>query len=124
MQPIWKNARNLRKNATDAEQKLWRHLRNRQLAGVKFRTQYPIAGHVADFASPEQRLVIELDGGQHADRQDQDEERTRKLNCNGYRVLRFWNDDVLLRTEDVVTEILRVLTQPLPSPPLQSQGRE
>ena len=89
MQPIWKNARNLRKNATDAEQKLWRHLRNRQLAGVKFRTQYPIAGHVADFASPEQRLVIELDGGQHADRQDQDEERTRKLNCNGYRVLRF-----------------------------------
>ena len=124
MQPIWKNARNLRNNATDAEQKLWRHLRNRQLAGVKFRRQYPIAGHVADFASPEQRLVIELDGGQHADQRDRDEERTRRLACNGYRVLRFWNDDVLLRTEDVVTEILRVLTQPLPSPPLQSQGRE
>lgn len=124
MQPIWENARQLRNTATHAEQVLWRYLRNRQLQGIKFRRQYPIAGHVADFASPQARLVIELDGGQHLEQQAYDTERSRKMAANGYRIIRFWNDDVLLRIEDVVDEILRVLTQPLPSPPLPSQGRE
>ena len=89
------------------------------MPGHKFRRQYPIAGYVVDFACPEQRLVIELDGGQHLDQLAYDDERTRKLGVNDYRVLRFWNDDVLLRTDAVLDEIHRQL-QPLPSPPLQA----
>lgn len=119
MQPIWENAMALRNAATDAERKLWYRLRGKQL-GVKFRRQYPIAGYVADFASPEARLVVELDGSQHQQQVSYDAERSRKMQVNGYRVLRFWNDDVLLRTEDVLERILRAITQPLPNPPLQA----
>ena len=99
----------LRNEATDAERALWRHLRGRQLQGLKFRRQYPIAGYIADFGRVEAKLVIELDGGQHTDRASYDAERTRKIECNGYRVLRFWNDDVLLRNAEVVDEIIRRL---------------
>ena len=109
MEEIWKNARALRNEATDAERHLWQHLRGRRLAGFKFRRQYPIAGHIADFACVEAKLVIELDGGQHLERSAEDGARTRKMGCNGYRVLRFWNDDVLVRTVDVLDEILRCL---------------
>ena len=85
--------------------------------GLKFRRQYPIAGYVADFACVEAHLVVELDGGQHTERIAEDESRTRKIEVNGYRVLRFWNDDVLLRTESVLAEIYRqVSTPPQPSP--------
>ena len=126
MQPIWQNARDLRNRATDAERKLWHHLRNKQLAGVKFRRQYPIAGYVADFAAPVLRLAIELDGGQHLDQQEYDARRSKRMACNGYRVLRFWNDDVLLRTDDVLTEILRAIhaTPPQPSPPFGGEGAQ
>ena len=109
MEEIWEKARDLRHNATDAERRLWQHLRGRQLQGLKFRRQYPIAGYVADFACIEARLVIELDGGQHSEQAEYDAERTRKMQANGYRVLRFWNDDVLLRTEAVLDEISRCL---------------
>lgn len=109
MEEIWTKARALRNGATDAEQVLWRHLRGRQLQGLKFRRQYPIAGYIADFACVEAKLVIELDGGQHAEQTSYDTERTRKIECNGYRVLRFWNDDVLLRTAEVLDEIIRRL---------------
>lgn len=109
MEEIWQNARELRNTATDAERVPWKHLRGRRLSGFKFRRQYPIAGHIADFACIEARLVIELDGGQHIDQQAYDAERTRKLEVNGYQVLRFWNDDVLLRTIAVLDEILRCL---------------
>ena len=109
MEEIWTKARVLRNEATDAEQRLWRHLRGRRLQGLKFRRQYPIAGYIADFACVEARLVIEVDGGQHGDRAEADSERTRKLQSNGYRVLRFWNDDVLLRTDAVLDDILRQL---------------
>ena len=109
MEEIWKSARELRNAATDAERALWQHLRGRRLTGFKFRRQYPIAGYIVDFVCVEAKLVIELDGGQHADQQDYDAERTRRLEINGYRVLRFWNDDVLLRTADVLEEILRQL---------------
>lgn len=119
MRQIHKNARALRSEATDAERKLWQHLRARQLHGFKFRRQLPIAGYIADFACVEARLVIELDGGQHLAQQDYDLERTRKLGINGYRVLRFWNDDVLLRTEAVLDEVCRQFL-PHPSPPLQA----
>jgi len=109
MEKIWNSARTLRNNATDAERRLWQHLRGRRPAGFKFRRQYPIAGHVADFACIEAKLVVELDGGQHVERSVEDAERTRRLECNGYRVLRFWNDDVLLRAVDVLDGILRSL---------------
>jgi len=89
------------------------------LHGLKFRRQLPIAGYIADFACVEARIVIELDGGQHLDRQAYDAERARKLAINGYRVLRFWNDDVLLRTQDVLDEIHRQ-SRPHPNPPLQA----
>jgi len=109
MEEIWTKARSLRNTATDAEQTLWRHLRGRQLQGLKFRRQYPIAGYIADFACVEAKLVIELDGGQHADRESYDAERTRKMETNGYRVLRFWNDDGLSRTTEVLDDIIRQL---------------
>jgi very-short-patch-repair endonuclease len=124
MEPIWKNARALRNSTTDAERKLWQHLKNRQLNGLKFRRQYPIAGYIADFACSEIRLVIELDGGQHLEQQQYDQERTRKLACNGYKVIRFWNDDALLRIEVVLEEIYRVIdaTPPQPSPAVAGEG--
>ena len=109
MEGIWKHARALRNDPTDAERHLWQHLRGRRLAGFKFRRQYPIAGRIADFACIEANLVIEPDGGQHLERSVDDAARTRRMECNGYRVLRFWNDDALLRTVDVLDEILRNL---------------
>lgn len=109
MEGIWKNARALRNDATDAERHLWQHLRGRRLAGFKFRRQYPIAGHIAGFVCVEAKLVDELDGGQHVEQSMEDAQHTRRIECNGYRVLRFWNDDVLVETDDVLGEILRSL---------------
>ncbi len=119
MQKIHWNARKLRSDATDAERQLWRHLRGKQLLGFKFRRQYPIAGLIADFACPEARLVIELDGGQHLEQAEYDDARTHKLLAHGYRVLRFWDDDVLMRTTLVLEEICRQLS-PHPNPPLRT----
>jgi very-short-patch-repair endonuclease len=109
MRETWKRARQLRHSATDAERLLWRHLRRENFAPYKFRRQYPIAGYIADFACVPARLVIELDGGQHADALAYDERRTRKMAMCGYRVLRYWNDDVFLRIEAVLEEIRREL---------------
>ena len=119
MRQIHRNARSLRATATDAQRRLWQFLRGRQVRGHKIRRQYPIAGYVADFACPDLRLVIGIDGGQHLDHVEYDAERTRKLGVNGYRVLRFWNDDVLLRTDAVPDEIHRAF-EPLPNPPLHA----
>lgn len=126
MQRIWRNARELRNSATDAERKLWQQLKGRQMLGIKFRRQYPIAGYIADFASPDVRLVVELDGGQHLERREYDRQRSRRMACNGYRVLRFWNDDVLLRTDDVLAEIVRMIdaTPSQPSPVFAGEGAE
>ena len=107
MQRIWHHARDLRTNATDAERRLWRHLKGRQLCGLKFRRQFAIAGFVADFACVEINLVVELDGGQHSERAAEDASRTKRIEANGYRVLRFWSDDVLTRTDAVLDEIHR-----------------
>src|SRR5687767_4594754 len=93
-------ARSLRKEMTDAERKLWRHLRSGQLAGMKFRRQHPLPPCIADFCCRDARLVIELDGSQHT--QESDAARTRFLEVNGYKVLRFWNNDVLLQTDAVI----------------------
>lgn len=99
-------ARQLRSNATDAERRLWRHLRACQVGGARFRRQHPVAGFVLDFACPELKLGVELDGGQHLEQRGYDAQRTERLLQHGYRVLRFWNDDVLLRTEAVLEQVL------------------
>jgi very-short-patch-repair endonuclease len=82
-------ARKLRREMTDAEQKIWKLLRGRKLGGVKFRRQYPVGPFFADFCSVEHMLVIELDGGQHADNLAYDDERSAYLQHEGYRVIRF-----------------------------------
>lgn len=97
-------ARFLRRNMTDAEQLLWRHLRSQRLAAGRFRRQHPLGPYIVDFVHLGARLVIELDGGQHAD-SHRDRIRDAWLHEQGFRVLRFWNDDVLLRTEDVLSAI-------------------
>jgi very-short-patch-repair endonuclease len=83
-------ARQLRRNQTDAEQTLWARLRDRQLHGAKFRRQHPIGPFVADFCCPQEMVVVELDGGQHAEEIAADQKRSRFLEGQGYRVLRFW----------------------------------
>ena len=99
-------ARQLRKNMTDAERHLWQRLRGKQLSSIKFRRQQSIGKYIVDFVSFEQRLVIELDGGQHALQEDYDAVRSAFLQKQGYRVLRFWNHDVLQQTEAVLESIL------------------
>ncbi|MUV13059.1 DUF559 domain-containing protein [Lysobacter sp. HX-5-24] len=108
MQPIWIHARLLRNNATLCERRLWRHLRARRLGGHRFRRQYPIAGYIADFACVEARVVVELDGSQHADARAYDALRTRRMETNGYRVLRFWNNALLQQRDAVLGVILKV----------------
>ncbi|MFP3975480.1 MAG: endonuclease domain-containing protein [Dehalococcoidia bacterium] len=97
------NRRSFRKNATDAEQRLWSILRNRQMSGLKFFRQYSVGPYILDFYCPERRLAIEVDGGQHADLygQQHDAHRDSYLRELNIRVLRFWNNDVLQNTEGV-----------------------
>jgi len=102
-------AQTLRKQLTDAERRLWQILRGRQLSGMKFRRQQPIGPFVADFVSFERHLVVEVDGGQHAEREPDDAARTHWLQGRGFRVLRFWNNDVLANPEGVAREILNSL---------------
>ncbi|MFQ1917081.1 endonuclease domain-containing protein [Aeromonas veronii] len=100
-------AKRLRRDATQAEQKLWQQLRNRRLAGLKFRRQMSIGPYVVDFICLEQGLVIEVDGSQHGTQANQmhDEARTAYLNQQGFRVIRVWNNDVLSRMEVVLAHI-------------------
>jgi very-short-patch-repair endonuclease len=104
-------ARRLRTDQTEAEKKLWARLRARQLRGVKFRRQHPVGPFIADFCCVEARLIIELDGGQHALRTNKDERRTMFLRRSGYQVLRFWDHDVLANTDVVLERIREKLTQ-------------
>jgi very-short-patch-repair endonuclease len=101
-----KRARNLRKNLTDAEQRLWQKLNRRQLAGMKFCRQQPIGAFIVDFVCFESRVIVEVDGGQHAAEAAHDVGRTRWLEAQGYRVLRFWNNEVLGHTDAVAQAIL------------------
>ena len=111
MDTLRTRARQLRSNATDAERRLWHHLRAGQLCDARFRRQHPVAGFVLDFACPALKLAIELDGGQHLEQIDYDARRSEHLREQGYRVLRFWNDDVLLRTEAVLTQIVATIEE-------------
>ena len=109
-------ARKLRKGMTDAERALWRCLRLQQL-NVKFRRQHPIGPYVVDFMCIERGLIVEVDGGQH-NASTHDERRDRWLREQGCRVVRYWNDDVLVRTGDVVEDIARALFVERPHPNL------
>jgi very-short-patch-repair endonuclease len=102
-------ARSLRRDATEAENKLWRVLRNRQVDGVKFRRQVPIDRYFADFCWHDCMLIVELDGSQHAEQERYDAARTAHLEAKGYRVLRFANLDVLTNIEGVVEAIRAAL---------------
>ena len=104
-------ARSLRKNQTDAERLLWSRLRRRQLSGFKFRRQHQIGLYICDFACVEALVVVELDGRQHAENLECDLRRDRFLRSAGFEVLRFWNSDVLGRTEDVLDTIHAVVNQ-------------
>jgi very-short-patch-repair endonuclease len=103
-------AREMRREMTDAESLLWRLLRNRRVAGVKFRRQHPVGRYILDFYCDEKKLAIELDGGQHADAVNYDERRDAWLRAQGVQVLRFWNNQVLEETEAVMEAIYRTLT--------------
>jgi very-short-patch-repair endonuclease len=102
-------ARTLRANATEAEQKLWSHLRKEQLDAFQFRRQYSIGPFFVDFICLEAKLVIEVDGSQHADREAQDQSRSEFLRSEGYCVLRFWNFEVMNEIDSVVERIAEVL---------------
>ncbi|HKU95841.1 MAG TPA: endonuclease domain-containing protein [Vineibacter sp.] len=104
-------ARRLRQDSTDAERKLWRLIRSRA-AGHKFRRQHPIGPYFADFACVGRKLVIELDGGQHDAQRDYDERRTADLAAAGWRVLRFWNNEVLTNVDGVWRRIVAALEEP------------
>ncbi len=115
-------ARALRNNPTEAEVRLWRAINARKVAGVRFNRQVPIGPFICDFVARSVNLVIEVDGGQHAVAADHDASRTRYLEREGYRVIRFWNNDVLGNPGGVIAEIERVPASfPSPSP---SRGRE
>jgi len=102
-----RTAQKLRREPTDAEIRLWSRLRGKQL-GVQFTRQFPIGGGIADFACRRAKLVIEVDGGQHADN-EADAERTRIIEAHGYTVIRFWNNDVLGNTDGVLLRIAEML---------------
>jgi len=97
-------ARKLRKDPTEAEKRLWSRLKGEQL-GVKFTRQFPIGNAIVDFACRRLKLVVELDGGQHAD-SSTDEARTRMIEAHGYHVVRYWNNDVLANTDGVLTALM------------------
>ena len=102
---VFKRAKELRRNQTEAESKLWSRLRNHQLKGISFRRQHAIGNYVADFCSPKVKLIIELDGSQHLEQSEYDAERTQYLASKGYRVLRFWNNEVMKEIDAVMSII-------------------
>lgn len=122
-------AKKLRGNMTDAERRLWYRLRAHRFNGSKFKRQVPIGPYVVDFACLHQKIIIEVDGGQHSDSAS-DVRRDQWLEQQGFRVLRFWNNDVLRNTDGVLTVIASVLADPSPgalrappSPPAGERGK-
>jgi very-short-patch-repair endonuclease len=102
-QAIW-----LRKESTPAERKLWSRIRNDQL-GVTFRRQHAVGVYIPDFCSPKAKLIIELDGSQHLEQEEYDEDRTRYLESLGYKVIRFWNNDVTNNIDGVILAIIHAM---------------
>jgi very-short-patch-repair endonuclease len=123
---LGKLQRALRSNMSDAEQALWHLLRCRQISGLQFRRQHPFGDYTLDFVCLENKLVIEVDGGQHEQQAWYDENRTQKLQAAGFRVLRFWNNEVLKEIESVREKIWLVVQElqshPPPNLPLEGGG--
>jgi very-short-patch-repair endonuclease len=115
-------AKRLRHEMTDAERLLWNEVRAHRFAGLKFKRQEPLGLYVVDFVCYEAKLIVELDGGQHASQKEADEERTRWLASRGFRVVRFWNNDVLTNIAGVMREIEKEINTT--SPPLPRGERE
>ena len=111
------NARALRIDMTNAERMLWQAMRNRQLCDARFRRQHPVGKYIADFACPDRKLIVELDGGQHQEQAVYDEARTGFLQAQGWRVLRFWNNEVMENLEGVLAKVVEHLTSSPPSQP-------
>ena len=103
----------LRKELTPAEQKLWSRIRNNQL-GVAFRRQHAIGNYIPDFCAPREKLIIELDGSQHLEQQEYDQERTKYLEVHGYKVLRFWNNEVMNNIEAAIRAIIQAMEPETP----------
>ena len=118
----------LRSNMSDAEQALWYLLRCRQISGLKFRRQHPFGDYILDFVCLENKLVIEVDGGQHGQQAGYDENRTKKLQAAGFRVLRFWNNEVLKEIESIKEKIWlaaqELQSHPPPNLPLEGGERK
>ncbi|MFA6124184.1 MAG: endonuclease domain-containing protein [Sphingomonas sp.] len=116
-------ARALRGNATATEVRLWRAISARKVEGVRFNRQVPIGPFICDFVARSRKLIIEVDGETHGNRREQDEERTRYLQSEGYQVIRFWNNDVLGNLEGVMHQIEQALAAlPSPSPSRKREG--
>jgi very-short-patch-repair endonuclease len=119
-----KRARQLRNNPTVAERRLWRCLSRRQIEGAKFSRQMSVGAFICDFLCRERRLIVEVDGGQHS-ANPKDETRTAFLEQEGYRVVRFWNNDVLGNMDGVLQIIAEaVRTDPPPTPSRKREGRQ
>jgi very-short-patch-repair endonuclease len=111
------DVRRLRSEMTDAENHLWTRLRRKQIGGYRFRRQVPIGPYVVDFACLHSWLAIEVDGGQHGEAIERDDRRTAWLESRGFRVLRFWNNEVLQQTDGVLERINKALLEPPPPRP-------
>ena len=119
------NARQMRGRASDAERLLWRHLRARRLNGYKFRRQEVIEPYIVDFVCLEAKLIVEADGGQHIEQEGYDCKRSQCLQAMGYRVLRFWNHEILNETQAVLEQIrLGLIESPHPNPLPEGEGAE
>ncbi len=116
-------AKTLRTNQTTAEQQLWYHLRAHRFMGLKFKRQKPIGHYIVDFICLEHRLIIEIDGGQHAEQVTYDQRRDAWLRNQGYTVLRFWNNDVMREMEGVLERIRSTVSGPLSPGPSPACGR-
>ncbi len=103
---ILHQAGELRKETTPAEKKLWAYLRLMREDGIRFRRQHAIGNYITDFCAPRKKIIIELDGSQHLEQEKYDEERTHYLESQGYKVLRFWNNQVMKHIDDVMKEIM------------------
>lgn len=99
----------LRKEPTPAERKLWSRLRNNQLNGVSFRRQHAVGNYIPDFCAIKEKLIIELDGSQHLEQEEYDEERTKDLELLGYKVMRFWNNQIMNEMDGVILVIIYAL---------------
>jgi len=113
---ILTNAKSLRTNQTEAEQRLWYHLRAHRFMGLKFKRQKPFGHYIVDFVCMERLLIVEIDGGQHTEQLKYDRRRDAWLRSQGYTVLRFWNNQVMRQLEGVLEQIRLVALSPCPSP--------